>query len=160
MQRVSLIFLAAAGLVLALGDAAAAQDFRRAERLVGANENPPVVSDGTGRFRSQLFPDRVDFTLTYDVAGVGSDVTQAHLHIANPSNNGGIVVFLCSNAGNTPAGATQRDCPPSPARSSARSSLTTWSRSPRRHPDHRGRRLRGPRAADEAGRDLRQRSQR
>jgi hypothetical protein len=36
----------------------------------------------------------------------GSDALQAHLHIANPGNNGGIVVFLCSNHGNTPPDAT------------------------------------------------------
>jgi hypothetical protein len=37
-----------------------------------------------------------------------------HLHNANPGNNGGIVVFLCSNLGNTPVGAQVRPCPPSP----------------------------------------------
>jgi len=115
MHRLSLMFLVSAALVLALCDTAAAQQVRRAERLVGANENPPVITDGSGNFRARLFPDRIEFRLRYDVASTGSDVTQAHLHIANPGNNGGIVVFLCSNAGNTPDGATQRDCPSSPA---------------------------------------------
>ena len=54
------------------------------------------------------------FQLTYDVGAEGSAPDQAHLHIANPGNNGGIVVFLCSNLGNTPVGATVRECPPSP----------------------------------------------
>jgi hypothetical protein len=114
MHRLSLMFLVSAGLVLALCETAAAQEVRRAERLVGGNENPPVVTDGSGNFRAEIFPDRIEFRLRYDVAFEGSDVTQAHLHIANPGNNGGIVVFLCSNADNTPAGATRRDCPPSP----------------------------------------------
>jgi hypothetical protein len=114
MHRLSLMFLVSAALVLALCDTAAAQQVRRAERLVGANENPPVVTDGSGNFRAVIFADRIEFRLRYDVGAPDSDVTQAHLHIANPGNNGGIVVFLCSNAGNTPAGATQRNCPASP----------------------------------------------
>jgi hypothetical protein len=67
-----------------------------AERLLGGNENPPVISDGSGRFRARVSEDRIGFTLRYDVASEDSDVTQAHLHIQNPGNNGGIVVFLCS----------------------------------------------------------------
>ncbi len=81
------------------------------ERLVGGNENPPVVSDGTGRFQWLARGNSIAFTLRYQV----SDVAQAHIHIANPGNNGGIAVFLCTNLGNTPAGATHRDCPPAPA---------------------------------------------
>lgn len=83
----------------------------RSERLLGGNENPPVVSDGTGRFGAVLRKDRIDFKLRYDV----SNVTQAHVHIANPGNNGGIAAFLCSNLGNAPSEATQA-CPPSPTR--------------------------------------------
>jgi hypothetical protein len=91
------------------------------EDVLGGNENPPVISDGSGSFRAQLEVDTIAFRLSYDVAAepsdpaaVASDVTQAHLHIANPGNNGAIVVFLCSNLGNTPPGATVRECPDSP----------------------------------------------
>jgi hypothetical protein len=114
MHRLSSMFLVAAGLLLVLCDGAAAQQVRSAEQLVGGNENPPVVTDASGNFAATLFPDRIEFSLSYDVASVDSDIIQAHLHIANPGNNGGIVAFLCSNAGNTPPGATQRACPPSP----------------------------------------------
>jgi hypothetical protein len=93
----------------------------KAERLVGGNENPPVVSEGSGMFRAWFRHDGIAFRLRYDVASEpselapeGSDIAQSHLHIANPGNNGGIVVFLCTNLGNTPMGATARDCPPSP----------------------------------------------
>jgi hypothetical protein len=114
MHRLSLMFLVSAAFVLALCDTAAAQQVRSAERLVGGNENPPVVTDASGNFTAEIFADRIEFTLSYDVEAPESDVIEAHLHIANPGNNGGIVAFLCSNAGNTPIGATQRDCPPSP----------------------------------------------
>jgi hypothetical protein len=33
-----------------------------------------------------------------------TDATQAHVHFENASNNGAIVVFLCTNLGNGPAG--------------------------------------------------------
>ncbi len=112
------ILLFSAGLAFVASDPAQAHKVSNAnvnaERLRGGNENPPVISDGFGRFRAKPLEDRIAFRLRYEslVAG-GSDVTQAHLHIANPGNNGGIVVFLCSNLGNVPAGATARLCPPS-----------------------------------------------
>jgi hypothetical protein len=86
----------------------------KAERLVGGNENPPVVSEGSGMFRAWFRHDGIAFRLRYDVASEDSDITQSHLHIANPGTNGGIAVFLCTNLGNTPMGATMRACPPSP----------------------------------------------
>jgi CHRD domain len=98
-----------------LSDSGSAQDTELAERLLGGNENPPVISDGSGRFTATLLDDRMEFTLQYDVASDESDVTQAHLHIANPSINGGIVVFLCSSPPIVPPeGVSQRECPPSP----------------------------------------------
>ena len=41
------------------------------------------------------------------------DVQQSHIHLGQEGVNGGIVVFLCSNLGNGPAGTPA--CPPSPA---------------------------------------------
>ena len=111
MRFLSSILLLSSCLSLAASDAAQAQQTGRAERLLGGNENPPVISDGTGQFLPQISVDQLSFELSYD--GL-ADVQEAHLHIANPSNNGGIVVFLCSNLGNVPAGATPRECPPPP----------------------------------------------
>jgi hypothetical protein len=97
----------------ALGGSASAQQ-ARAERLLGGNENPPVVSEGSGSFRARLEEDRISFRLRYDdVASGASDVTQAHLHIGNPGTNGGIVAWLCGDpAVEPPAGVP--DCPASP----------------------------------------------
>jgi hypothetical protein len=56
------------------------------EDILGGNENPPVISDGSGSFRARFEDDEIAFRLRYDVASQPSDVTQAHLHIANPGN--------------------------------------------------------------------------
>jgi CHRD domain len=106
--------LSLSGAVLfALNGAGYAQE-ERSERLLGGNENPPVISAGSGTFSAEIQSDSIQFQLNYNVGSDESDANQAHLHIANPGNNGEIVVFLCSNLGNTPDGATQRECPASP----------------------------------------------
>jgi hypothetical protein len=136
------MLLSSALFVPAFGDAGSAQQVR-SERLLGGNETAPVISDGTGSFRATFGNDQASFRLRYDVASEEdmaleddveedaeedaeedvveedidaalSDITQAHLHIATPGNDGEIVVFLCSNLGNTPDGAAERECPPSP----------------------------------------------
>ena len=112
MRRFAIGAPLSAALVLAFGDAGSAQQVR-AEKLVGGNENPPVVSGGSGRFSARLRHDSISFRLSYDVASEDSDVVQAHLHIANPGNNGGVVAFLCSNNVGAP---TDRTCPPSPGK--------------------------------------------
>jgi hypothetical protein len=119
MRRLAATICSTGAFLFALGNAASAQQVD-SEELLGGHENPPVISDGTGNFTAQLDVnpadpvDPIPFTLTYDVGAEGSAPDQAHLHIANPGNNGGIVVFLCSNLGNTPVGAQVRPCPPSP----------------------------------------------
>jgi hypothetical protein len=68
--------------------------------LAGDQENPPVVTDSTGRAILQVSKDetQIDFTL---LVRDGVRVQQAHLHCAPAGVNGPIVVFL---AGNHPAG--------------------------------------------------------
>ncbi len=116
MQRSLAVLLAST--VFAVSGVASAHDIVRSERALGGNENPPVVSEGWARLSVQMFPNRIRYWLRYDVASDSSDVTQAHIHIANPGNNGGIAVFLCSNL--TPATGSGADgipaCPPSPGR--------------------------------------------
>jgi hypothetical protein len=80
------------------------------EKLTGYQENPALSTTGHGKFRLSI--DRkaqeIHYTLTY--GGLESDATQSHIHFEKPTNNGSIVVFLCSNLGNGPPG-TQA-CPP------------------------------------------------
>ena len=66
-------------------------------RLRGLEEVPSISTLGQGFFLGTLngLGTALDYTLVYfDLQGV---VTQAHIHIAQPGVNGGIVVFFCSN---------------------------------------------------------------
>ena len=80
------------------------------EKLSGYQENPALSTTGHGKFRLSI--DRkhqeIHYVLTY--GGLESPATQSHIHFEKPTNNGNIVVFLCSNLGNGPPG-TQA-CPP------------------------------------------------
>lgn len=75
-----------------------------ATRLRSFEEVPSIASPGSGRFEATVSEDgeSVAYELTY--ANLEGQVTQAHIHIAQRGVNGGIMVFLCSNLGNGPAG--------------------------------------------------------
>lgn len=61
---------------------------------------------GTATFRAKV--DRVARTIQYELtySNLVGDIIQSHIHFSRPGSNGGIVLFLCTNAGNTPASAT------------------------------------------------------
>jgi hypothetical protein len=61
-----------------------------------------IFSDAKGKFRAFIDKgnDRILYELDY--SGLGSDVTQAHIHFGQKHTVGGIVVWLCQTAG-TPA---------------------------------------------------------
>lgn len=93
-----------------LGARVAAAETVRAD-LRGVEEVPPISTQGTGQLRVVIGDDSLEFELSYsDLEG---SVQQAHIHFGQPQVNGGIIVFLCSNLENTPAGA--RACPEAPA---------------------------------------------
>jgi CHRD domain len=80
------------------------------ERLTGYEEVPALSTPGVGEFRASISrsSDEIRYRLTF--SDLETDATQAHIHFENRTNNGPIVVFLCTNLGNGPAG-TQA-CPP------------------------------------------------
>ena len=108
--------LAVAFTVLALAAplTASADPARKTAVLNGYEEVPTLSTPGNGRFAARIAPsgDAIFWTLSYE--DLESAVTQAHIHFHTRGGNGPIVVFLCSNLGNGPAG-TQA-CPPAPAR--------------------------------------------
>ncbi len=71
--------------------------------LSGYQEVPAISTDASGKFEAKVPKGGgpIEYELRY--AGI-PDVTQAHLHFAQKGVNGGIVVFICSNLGNGPAG--------------------------------------------------------
>jgi hypothetical protein len=81
--------------------------------LRGFSEVPSVSTTGRGFFNARVNKTLQQITWTLSYRNIVNTVTQAHLHFAQPGVNGGIMVFLCTNLGNGPAG-TQA-CPPAPA---------------------------------------------
>ena len=69
--------------------------------LSGSQEVPVVATAATGEFRGFISRDdqSIDYELTY--SGLqGSATTQAHIHVAQPGVNGGIVIWFCQSASN------------------------------------------------------------
>jgi len=79
-------------------------------QLAGFQEVPAIASDGTARFRAKIADDDQSFQWELTFSGL-TKVTQSHIHVGQLSVNGAVVIFLCSNMGNGPAG-TQA-CPTS-----------------------------------------------
>ena len=79
--------------------------------LTSYQEVPAVSSKADGEFEARVSADgnSVDFVLAYD--GLQADVTQAHIHFAQKSVNGPIVVWLCQTATNPSPTAGVAVCP-------------------------------------------------
>lgn len=106
MRKATLLLLLV-GLVTLAAAPASAQgdpDGTAVTRLRSFEEVPAVFTPASGRFAARISEDGhdVEWELTY--SNIEGNVTQAHLHFAQRGVNGGIVVFLCSNLGNGPAG--------------------------------------------------------
>ena len=99
------IGVAAVG-VLGVGAAAVADNNSHSvrERLSGFEEVPAIVTTGSGTFRAFISTsdDAINYRLSF--SGLETPILQSHIHFENATNNGPIVVFLCSNLGNGPAG--------------------------------------------------------
>jgi len=95
--------------MLAAGVATAQNDTIYTARLSGFNEVGPInnnsgaiLTEGTGRVQLEVGPNSATYTLTY--SGLTSNVLQSHIHFGKKHNAGGVMVFLCTNLGNGPAG--------------------------------------------------------
>jgi hypothetical protein len=90
--------------------ASATSDSHIRERLTGYEEVPALSTTGKGHFKAWInrSDEKIKYKLSFE--DLETQVTQAHIHFENETNNGNIVVFLCTNLGNGPAG-TQA-CPP------------------------------------------------
>src|SRR5262245_42003505 len=92
------------------------RDNRLSARLIGYNEVPSVSTPASGRFRGMISRDEqsIDYTLSFD--GIATTVNQSHIHFAQKSVNGVIVVWLCQGASRAPAAVANLtpECPTSP----------------------------------------------
>ncbi len=66
--------------------------------LIGYEEVPSVSTVASGDFKAKINPDdqSIDYELTY--SGLQGTVQQAHIHVAQLSVNGSIVIWLCHTA--------------------------------------------------------------
>ncbi len=125
MKSFCYVTLIALGLALSTGlTSALAQNDENPNTeayLSGLSENPVVISPGSGMFAATFVEGPpgtgtitgLTYRLTYRdlksttyVAGVETPgmVTQVHIHIGKEWENGGVVVALCSNLADAPAG--------------------------------------------------------
>lgn len=71
--------------------------------LIGNQEVPSVNTPAMGRFEAKISDDGKSITYTLSFDGIASVVQQAHIHFAQKSVNGSIVVWLCQGAVRAPA---------------------------------------------------------
>jgi CHRD domain-containing protein len=92
----------AAFALVALPLAAAGETLRT--DLTGYEETPVLSTPGSGKFRAQIRErsQTIEYVLSFQ--DTESDVTQAHIHFGAVGEAGPIVIFLCTNLGNGPAG--------------------------------------------------------
>jgi hypothetical protein len=103
------LFTSVAAAVVAavgVGTFVAAHDNQRRfdERLTSYEEVPALSTSGIGRFTAKVNRDESEIQWELTFSSLVADATQAHIHFENATNSGPVVVFLCSNLGNGPAG--------------------------------------------------------
>jgi hypothetical protein len=111
--------IALAAALAALSSSAASADGGKstfATNLTGYQETTLTLnSPGSGEFAAKVNRDgtAIDWVLSY--RDLPTTVLQSHIHFGRPGLTGGIVLFLCTNLGNGPAGApTPQACPQAP----------------------------------------------
>jgi hypothetical protein len=100
------VFLCATVLAIATGAAHGQQfsgKFSGFHELGALNaQTGAILSNGEGTITMTLDQNAVTYELTY--SGLGSNVTQSHIHFGKVHSSGGIFLFLCTNLGNGPVG--------------------------------------------------------
>ena len=99
MNRIPLLYSAA---LIASSFAAPASAEEARARLTGYQEVPSVSTPASGELRAHISRDDglIEYELSY--SGLVGTVQQAHIHMAQRSVNGSIVIWLCQTA-TTPA---------------------------------------------------------
>lgn len=70
---------------------------RFSARLSGAEEVPPINTEGTGSFRMTIQPDAITFRLTF--SDLSSPLMAAHLHFGQENVSGGVMIWICGGGG-------------------------------------------------------------
>jgi CHRD domain-containing protein len=104
------VLVAMSAAALAASTAARSEDIRA--RLIGFQEVPAVSTVARAEFEGQISSDdkSIDWEMTF--GGLQAPITQSHIHVAQRSVNGSIVIWLCGTATN-PGPAGTQPCPTS-----------------------------------------------
>ncbi|MGH9210219.1 MAG: CHRD domain-containing protein [Acidimicrobiales bacterium] len=102
--RIKVACAVAAVGVVGVGTVAMGSGRSDRETLSGYEEVPALSTPGVGDFRTSISRSRDEIRYELSFSDLESDVMQAHIHFENATNNGPIVVFLCTNLDNGPAG--------------------------------------------------------
>jgi hypothetical protein len=102
MRKVCLAALFMSIVLLAAAVPVEAQGGTAITRLRGFEEVPATSTPGGGFFTAEISEDGSEVEWVLNYFNIEGNVTQAHLHLAQRGVNGGIVVFLCTNLGNSP----------------------------------------------------------
>jgi hypothetical protein len=110
MNKPRIVLVLSSVLVLALAAVPAhAQGGTATATLRAFDEVPALSSIGRGTFTATISADGSEMTYELHYERLTAAPTQAHLHFGQKGVNGGIMIFLCSNLGNGPAGT--QPCP-------------------------------------------------
>ena len=104
MRKASFAVLFLFVVLLAAAVPAQAQGGTAVARLRSFEEVPALSAPGGGFFLATINEDGTEMTYELRYFNVEGNVTQSHLHFGQRGVNGGIMIFLCSNLGNGPAG--------------------------------------------------------
>jgi CHRD domain len=110
MRQPRILLLLTLSLLAAVPAVASAEKIKAT--LIGYEEVPAVSTVAGGNFSGKI--DNTDQSINYNLTytGLQGTVAQAHIHVAQLSVNGSIVIWLCGTAGNPGPTGTQT-CPQS-----------------------------------------------
>jgi hypothetical protein len=98
---------------VASGDSRGARSIIR-EHLSSYQEAPQTLStSGAGSFLVWIDKDAQEIRYRLSYSSLAGDVTAAHIHLGAAHQAGGIIIFICANAGTIPP--DTQACPAAPA---------------------------------------------
>jgi len=106
-SRVRLMLAVGVAGALAVGTVAVAvaKDGKKLDaKLSSYQEVPALSTPGHGTFRASIDEKASEIRYELTFGDLESNATQSHIHFENRTNTGPVIVFLCSNLGNGPAG--------------------------------------------------------
>jgi len=97
-MKQSILLSVFGAVLLVAGFCASAQAEKIEADLIGFREVPSVSTAASGEFHATINPgdQSIDYELRY--SGLQGTVQQAHIHVAQLSVNGSIVIWLCQTA--------------------------------------------------------------